>query len=61
VSVTLIAPTKVLFGDKIIVNKQAWFVNYVEGPDAHGAVDYYLVNETGTLHYITAEPVIVIA
>jgi len=59
-SITLAAPTKVVVGDTIVINQDTWMVNYVEGPDKHGYMDYYLINKEGTLHYITNEPVILI-
>ena len=47
-------------GDKVIINKQIYSVNSMQGPDSHGAYDAYLQNDNGAYHAVVTEPITII-
>jgi hypothetical protein len=56
----LVQPSQLLCGDRVIINKQIYSVNSMQGPDAHGVYDAYLQSENGATHKIISEPVTII-
>ena len=55
-----VAPSQVLCGDTVIINKQVYSVNSMQGPDSNGAYDAYLQNSNGATHKVITEPVTII-
>lgn len=55
-----IDPALVQLGDSVVINKEIWSLNSLQGPDSHGAYDAYLVNQTGMKHAVITEPITII-
>lgn len=45
-----VSPALLQMGDTIVVNQQPVVVNYVDGPDTHGAYDVYTLDKSGNPH-----------
>ena len=58
-----VAPSQVNIGDKVVINKQIYFVNSMQGPDSRGVYDAYLLrNDNGQpVHAIVVEPITIIS
>lgn len=55
-----IEPSQVQMGDTVVLNKQTYSVNSMQGPDSHGAYDAYLQNANGAVHKVVTEPITII-
>lgn len=45
-----VSPQLLQMGDTIVLHKQPVVVNYVDGPDSHGAYDVYTLDKAGNPH-----------
>jgi len=52
-----IDPTKLQFGDPVIIDNDMGTVKVVDGPDQNGTFDIYLDNATGGCHKIVRDSV----
>lgn len=55
-----VQPSQIQVGDNVVLNKQIYSVNSVQGPDVHGAYDAYLANANGARHEVVTEPITII-